>query len=75
MLCLHSSFNSYGVFMSASEDETGTLYAVEEKIARATKLPRSHGEVTSLLNLLSRYFENARLPDLLNEFSYGFYFS
>jgi len=59
MLCLHSSFNSYGVFMSASEDETGTLYAVEEKIARATKIPRIHGEVRSLLNWLSRSAERA----------------
>jgi len=45
--------------MSASEDETGTLYAVEEKIAKATTIPRTHGEVTSLLNWLSRSAERA----------------
>lgn len=44
------SFNSSGVFMSASEDETGILDAIEEKIAKATKIPRTHGEVTSLLS-------------------------
>ncbi|KAK2442748.1 2-oxoglutarate (2OG) and Fe(II)-dependent oxygenase superfamily protein [Trifolium repens] len=35
---------SYGVFISASEDKTGTLDVIEEKIARATMIPRSHGE-------------------------------
>lgn len=37
--------SSSGVFFSASEDESGTLGAIEEKIARATMLPRMHGEV------------------------------
>ncbi|KAL1370893.1 hypothetical protein AAHE18_01G092200 [Arachis hypogaea] len=35
---------SSGVFISASEDKTGTLEVIEEKIARATMIPRSHGE-------------------------------
>ncbi|PNY05771.1 prolyl 4-hydroxylase subunit alpha-1-like protein [Trifolium pratense] len=35
---------SSGVFISASEDNTGTLDVIEEKIARATMIPRSHGE-------------------------------
>lgn len=37
--------NSSGVFISASEDKTGILDVIEEKIARATMLPRTHGEV------------------------------
>lgn len=40
------------MFVSASEDKTGTLADIEEKIARATMIPRSHGEVTSLLSFL-----------------------
>lgn len=36
---------SSGMFISASEDKTGVLDFIEEKIARATSLPRSHGEV------------------------------
>lgn len=36
---------SSGMFMSASEDKTGTLDCIEEKIARATMIPRTHGEV------------------------------
>ncbi|GMP38501.1 hypothetical protein CsSME_00009721 [Camellia sinensis var. sinensis] len=38
---------SSGTFISASEDRTGVLAAVEQKIARATMIPRSHGEVNS----------------------------
>lgn len=37
--------NSSGTFMSASEDETGILNFIEEKIARVTMIPRYHGEV------------------------------
>ncbi|KAL5181573.1 putative prolyl 4-hydroxylase 9 [Glycine soja] len=40
---------SYGVFMSASEDETGILDSIEEKIAKATKIPRTHGEAFNIL--------------------------
>lgn len=36
---------SFGTFLSASDDKSGTLDEIEEKIARATMLPRSHGEV------------------------------
>ncbi|KAK2361325.1 2-oxoglutarate (2OG) and Fe(II)-dependent oxygenase superfamily protein [Trifolium repens] len=46
---------SSGVFISASEDKTGTLDVIEEKIARATMIPRSHGEVTSLFSSPSLY--------------------
>ncbi|XP_014631721.1 probable prolyl 4-hydroxylase 9 isoform X3 [Glycine max] len=44
---------SYGVFMSASEDETGILDSIEEKIAKATKIPRTHGEAASFLLYLT----------------------
>ncbi|XP_020974848.1 probable prolyl 4-hydroxylase 9 isoform X1 [Arachis ipaensis] len=40
---------SSGVFISASEDKTGTLEVIEEKIARATMIPRSHGEAFNIL--------------------------
>ncbi|PON74778.1 Isopenicillin N synthase [Parasponia andersonii] len=40
---------SSGTFISASEDKTGTLGAIEQKIARATMLPRSHGEAFNIL--------------------------
>ena len=39
--------NSSGTFISASEDDTGTLEFIEKKIAQATMIPRSHGEVFS----------------------------
>lgn len=59
------SFNSSGVFMSASEDETGILDSIEEKIAKATKIPRTHGEVTSLFSWLSRSAKRAFWKSLL----------
>ncbi|KAK4766787.1 hypothetical protein SAY87_008429 [Trapa incisa] len=40
---------SSGVFISASEDKTGILDIVEEKIARVTMLPRTHGEAFNVL--------------------------
>ncbi|RDX63482.1 putative prolyl 4-hydroxylase 9 [Mucuna pruriens] len=40
---------SSGVFVSASEDKTGTLDVIEEKIARATMIPRTHGEAFNIL--------------------------
>ncbi|KAI4381241.1 hypothetical protein MLD38_007333 [Melastoma candidum] len=40
---------SSGMFTSASEDKTGVLAFIEEKIARATSLPRSHGEAFNVL--------------------------
>lgn len=33
------------MFLSASDDKSGTLDVIEEKIARATMLPRTYGEV------------------------------
>ncbi|XP_021274034.1 probable prolyl 4-hydroxylase 9 isoform X3 [Herrania umbratica] len=40
---------SMGTFLSASQDGTGILDAIEEKIAKATKLPRSHYEDFNVL--------------------------
>ncbi|KAL2322809.1 hypothetical protein Fmac_027188 [Flemingia macrophylla] len=40
---------SSGVFISASEDKTGTLSVIEEKIARATMISRTHGEAYNIL--------------------------
>ncbi|PIN15275.1 Prolyl 4-hydroxylase alpha subunit [Handroanthus impetiginosus] len=40
---------SSGAFISASEDSTGALDFIERKIARATMLPRSHGEAFNVL--------------------------
>ncbi|GMN34425.1 hypothetical protein TIFTF001_004675 [Ficus carica] len=40
---------SSGVFISASEDKTGVLDVIEEKIARATMIPRTHGEAFNIL--------------------------
>ncbi|KAK3221379.1 hypothetical protein Dsin_008404 [Dipteronia sinensis] len=41
---------SSGMFISASEDDTGTLDIIEEKIARATMLPRINGEAFNVLH-------------------------
>ncbi|KAH9712231.1 putative prolyl 4-hydroxylase 9 [Citrus sinensis] len=40
---------SSGVFISAAEDESGTLDLIEEKIAKVTMLPRIHGEAFNIL--------------------------
>lgn len=40
---------SSGTFVSANEDKSGTLDFIEEKIAKATMIPRSHGEAFNVL--------------------------
>ncbi|KAE8698579.1 putative prolyl 4-hydroxylase 9 [Hibiscus syriacus] len=35
---------SSGTFLSASDDETGTLDLIEKKIAKVTSIPQNHGE-------------------------------
>uniref|UniRef100_A0A803NNT0 Prolyl 4-hydroxylase alpha subunit domain-containing protein n=1 Tax=Cannabis sativa TaxID=3483 RepID=A0A803NNT0_CANSA len=40
---------SSGTFISASEDNTGILSVIEEKIARVTMLPTTHGEAFNIL--------------------------
>lgn len=47
----HQSGNSSGTFVSASEDETGVMDLIEQKIARATMIPRTHGEVCFIVKL------------------------
>ncbi|KAK4367810.1 hypothetical protein RND71_011602 [Anisodus tanguticus] len=42
-------FPSSGMFISASEDKTGILDLIEEKIAKATMVPRTHGEAFNVL--------------------------
>jgi prolyl 4-hydroxylase len=43
---------SSGTFLRANEDKTGALDWVEERMARATMIPRAHGEVCLLLHRL-----------------------
>lgn len=43
------------MFLSASDDKSGTLDAIEEKIARATMLPRTYGEVLFSVQLRAYY--------------------
>ncbi|KAJ6378480.1 hypothetical protein OIU78_028674 [Salix suchowensis] len=40
---------SSGMFVLSSEDQTGVLQVIEEKIARATMVPRTHGEAFNVL--------------------------
>ncbi|KAF3785431.1 putative prolyl 4-hydroxylase 9 [Nymphaea thermarum] len=40
---------SSGTFISATEDKTGILALMEQKIAKATMLPRAHGEAFNVL--------------------------
>ncbi|GJM96710.1 hypothetical protein PR202_ga13572 [Eleusine coracana subsp. coracana] len=40
---------SSGTFLTANEDPSGTLAEVEKKIARATMIPRNHGEAFNVL--------------------------
>ncbi|XP_060193496.1 probable prolyl 4-hydroxylase 9 isoform X2 [Lycium barbarum] len=40
---------SSGTFISASEDKTGILDLIEEKIAKATMIPKTHGEAFNVL--------------------------
>ncbi|CAN1813337.1 Probable prolyl 4-hydroxylase 9 [Linum perenne] len=41
--------SSSGVFISAFEDDTGVLDVIEEKIARASMIPKAHGEAFNIL--------------------------
>ncbi|CAN0906631.1 Probable prolyl 4-hydroxylase 9 [Linum grandiflorum] len=40
---------SSGSFVTASEDDSGTLASIERKIARATMIPTTHGEAFNVL--------------------------
>lgn len=45
-LMFYDICNSSGTFIKASDDTTGILDNIEEKIAQFTMLPRQNGEVT-----------------------------
>ncbi|PSS02655.1 Prolyl 4-hydroxylase [Actinidia chinensis var. chinensis] len=61
---------SSGTFISAQEDKTGSLEVVERKIARATMIPRSHGEAFNILRyeIGQRYVSHY---DAFNPAEYG----
>ncbi|KAG5526355.1 hypothetical protein RHGRI_032589 [Rhododendron griersonianum] len=61
---------SSGTFISASEDATGILKEVEQKIAKATMFPRSHGEAFNILRyeIGQRYVSHY---DAFNPAEYG----
>lgn len=61
---------SSGTFISASEDKTGILDAIEQKIARATMLPKTHGEAFNILryNIGQKYDSHY---DAFNPAEYG----
>ncbi|KAI9165516.1 hypothetical protein LWI28_015489 [Acer negundo] len=61
---------SSGMFISASEDDTGTLDILEEKIARATMLPRINGEAFNVLHYEIGQRYNAHY-DAFNPDEYG----
>ncbi|TKY70637.1 prolyl 4-hydroxylase 9 [Spatholobus suberectus] len=61
---------SSGLFISASEDETGILDAIEEKIAKATKIPRTHGEAFNILRYQAGQKYNSHY-DVFDPAEYG----
>ncbi|CAN8276210.1 unnamed protein product [Cochlearia groenlandica] len=61
---------SSGTFISASEDSTGALDFVEKKIARATMIPRTHGEAFNVLRYeLGQKYDSHY--DVFNPTEYG----
>eukprot|EP01018_Ginkgo_biloba_P040212 Gb_21039 [translate_table: standard] len=61
---------SSGTFISASEDKSGTLDLIEEKIAKATMIPRSHGEAFNVLRYEIGQKYNCHY-DVFNPAEYG----
>lgn len=61
---------SSGTFVSASEESTGALDYVEKKIARATMIPRNHGEAFNILRYeLGQKYDSHY--DVFNPAEYG----
>ncbi|KAG2318655.1 hypothetical protein Bca4012_055148 [Brassica carinata] len=61
---------SSGTFVSASEESTGALDYVEKKIARATMIPRTHGEAFNILRYeLGQKYDSHY--DVFNPAEYG----
>ncbi|RVW57457.1 putative prolyl 4-hydroxylase 9 [Vitis vinifera] len=56
---------SSGVFISASEDKTGTLDLIEQKIARVIMIPRTHGEIKPKENCLNWLVMKRFLTDVV----------
>ncbi|KAJ0098082.1 hypothetical protein Patl1_28564 [Pistacia atlantica] len=61
---------SSGMFISAAEDETGTLDVIEEKIARATMLPKVHGELTFYFREILNLSEDIHMFQAFNVLRY-----
>ncbi|KAH7566673.1 hypothetical protein JRO89_XS08G0214100 [Xanthoceras sorbifolium] len=61
---------SSGMFIYASEDATGTLDIIEEKIARATMLPRIHGELTFHFRAILKLCEDITMFQAFNVLRY-----
>lgn len=61
---------SSGMFISASEDKTGLLEVIDEKIARATKIPKTHGEAYNILRYKVGQKYNSHY-DAFNPAEYG----
>ncbi|CAI0472080.1 unnamed protein product [Linum tenue] len=49
LLALREGESAESTFVSAAEDDSGTLELIEQKISRATMIPRSHGEAFNVL--------------------------
>ncbi|XP_010271954.1 PREDICTED: probable prolyl 4-hydroxylase 9 [Nelumbo nucifera] len=61
---------SSGTFISASEDETGTLDIIEQKIAKVTMIPWTHGEAFNILRYEVGQKYNSHY-DVFNPAEYG----
>ncbi|XP_024543927.1 probable prolyl 4-hydroxylase 9 [Selaginella moellendorffii] len=61
---------SHGCFLSSRQDKTGTLAWVEEKMAKATMIPKSHGEAFNVLRYEIGQKYNSHY-DVFNPAEYG----
>ncbi|XP_004511865.1 probable prolyl 4-hydroxylase 9 [Cicer arietinum] len=59
--------SSSGAFYSVFDDKTGVLDAIEEKISKATQIPRNHGEDFNIL----RYKVGQKYNSHYDAFNYG----
>lgn len=53
------------MFLSASDDKSGALDVIEEKIARATMLPRTYGEVLFSVQFRAYYHHHLSLYKII----------
>ncbi|KAL3685679.1 hypothetical protein R1sor_003701 [Riccia sorocarpa] len=61
---------SSGTFLSSSQDKTGTLRWVEERMAKATMIPKEHGEAFNVLRYEIGQKYNSHY-DVFNPAEYG----